>query len=114
MTAAGLFFHSPALNIEKLTRLWSSTVLKIFPEILHVNDRILIVDDGIKIPESGKKMPGVKLLHQESESNSKSQYIMGHCYQAIAVLTGVFAVPPASRIHEGLVFSNRDNTTLLE
>jgi len=112
------FFHSPALNIEKLTRLWSSTVLKIFPEILHVNDRILIVGDGIKIPKSGKKMPGVKLLHQESESNSKPQYIMGHSCQAVAVLTealkSVFAVPLASRIHEGLVFSNRDKTTLLD
>ena len=112
------FFHSPALNIEKLTRLWSSTVLKIFPGILQVNDRILIVGDGIKIPKSGKKMPGVKLLHQESESNSKPQYIMGHSCQAVAVLTSalksVFAVPLASRIHEGVVFSNRDKTTLLD
>lgn len=112
------FFHSPSLNIKKLTRLWSSTVLKIFPGILQVNDRILIVGDGIKIPKSGKKMPGVKLLHQESESNTKPQYIMGHSCQAVAVLTcalkSVFAVPLASRIHEGVVFSNRDKSTLLD
>jgi len=112
------FFHTSSLNIEKLTKLWSSTVLKIFPRILQVNDRILIVGDGIKIPKSGKKMPAVKLLHQESESNTKPQYIMGHSCQAVAVLTSalksVFAVPLASRIHEGVVFSNRDKTTLLD
>jgi len=79
---------------------------------------ILIVGDDIKIPKSGKKMPGVKLLHQESEPNSKPQYIMGHSCQAVAVLTeaikSVFGVPLASRIHEGPVFPSRDKTTLLD
>ena len=59
-------------------------------------------------------MPAVKLLHQESDSNTKPEYIMGHSCQAAALLVGalqsVFAVPVASRIHEGLVF-NRDETT---
>jgi hypothetical protein len=92
--------------------------LHIFPGILKVNGRLLIVGDGIKVPKTGKKMPGVKLLHQESESNTKPQYIMGHSCQAVAVLVGalqsVFAVPLASRIHEGIVFSNRDKATLLD
>jgi hypothetical protein len=43
---------------------------------------------------------------------------MGHFCQAVAILVGalqsVFAVPLASRIHEGLVFSNRDTATLLD
>jgi len=76
------------------------------------------VGDGIKIPKEGKKMPAVKGLHQQSESNSKSPFIMGHSFQAIGILVGalnnVFAVPLVSRIHEGLVFSNRDQRTLLD
>jgi len=112
------FFHSAALNIHRLSRSWITTVLHVFPGILKVNGRLLIVGDGIKVPKSGRKMPGVKLLHQESESNTKPQYIMGHSCQAVAVLVGalqsVFAVPLASRIHEGIVFSNRDKTTLLD
>jgi hypothetical protein len=60
----------------------------------------------------------VKLLHQESESNTKPEYIMGHSCQAVAVLTqamqSVFAIPLACRIHEGVVFSNRDRRTLLD
>jgi hypothetical protein len=76
------------------------------------------VGDGIKIPKEGKKMPAVKGLHQQSESNSKSPFIMGHSFQAIGILVGalnnVFAVPLVSRIHEGVVLSNRDQRTLLD
>jgi len=112
------FFHSPALNIADLTHRWVRTVLTIFPGVLTVNGRLLIVGDGLKVPKSGKKMPAVKRLHQSSESNTKPQYIMGHSFQAVAVLVGalqsVFAVPLASRIHEGIVFSNRDTKTLLD
>ena len=112
------FFHSSSLNIDRLTCIWVKTVLKIFSNILMVNGRILIVGDGIKVPKEGKKMPGVKLLHQDSESNSKPQYIMGHSCQAVSLLVGalesVFAVPLSCRIHEGVVFSNRDERTLLD
>src|ERR1039457_4604852 len=63
-------------------------------------------------------MPGVKLLHQQSESNSKPEYIMGHSLQAVSLLVhaaqSVFAVPLVMRIHEGIVWSNRDRRTLLD
>ena len=64
-------------------------------------------------------MPGVKYLHQQSASNTKPEYIMGHSLQAISLFVHsgggqVAAVPLTSRIHEGLVFSNRDARTLLD
>jgi len=112
------FFHSPALDIERLTRLWAKTVVGMFSGVLKKNGRLLIVGDGLKAPKSGKKMPAVKLLHQESDSNTKPEYIMGHSTQAVAILVGalrtVFAVPLKSRIHEGIVFSNRNKLTLLD
>jgi hypothetical protein len=112
------FFHSPALNLAELTRRWVNAVITMFPGVLTNNGRLLIVGDGLKIPKSGRKMPGVKLLHQESDSNTKPEYIMGHSCQVVAILVGtlhsVFAVPLASRIHEGLVFSNRATMTLLD
>jgi len=111
-------FHSNALNLDKLTRCWVNSVVTIFPKLLTKNGRLLIVGDGLKIPKSGRKMPGVKLLHQESDSNTKPEYITGHSCQSAAILAGagqsVFAVPLASRIHEGVVFSNRDKSTLLD
>jgi hypothetical protein len=112
------FFHSPALDLDRLTRLWCSLVFKAGPGILRVRGKPVLVGDGIKVPKSGRKMPGVKKLHQESDSNTKPEYIFGHSCQAVAVLTQalstVFAVPLACRIHEGVVFSNRDKRTLMD
>jgi hypothetical protein len=112
------FFHSPALNLGKLTKLWARAVLKTIPSLTRVNGRLVLVGDGIKVGKSGKKMPAVKRLYQESEANTKPKYIMGHSCQAVAIiagaLNGFFAIPLASRIHEGVVFSNRDKRTLLD
>jgi hypothetical protein len=83
-----------------------------------VKGRSVLVGDGIKVAKSGRKMPGVKKPHQESESNTKPEYVFGHSCQAVAVLaqalSSVFALPLACRIHERLVFSNRDRRTLLD
>lgn len=110
--------HSTAVRLDQLSALWTQVVLRLFPDPLRVNGRRVLVGDGIKVPKRGKKMPGVKLLHQQSESNNKAEYIMGHSLQAVSVLVGaansVLAVPLAMRIHEGLVWSNRDRRTLLD
>src|SRR5260370_34398091 len=112
------FFHSPALDLTKLTRAWCALVFRAHPGILRVNGRPVLAGDGIKVAKAGRKMPGVKNLHQQSESNTKPEYIFGHSCQAVAVLTqalsSVFALPLACRIHEGTVFSNRDHRTLLD
>lgn len=112
------FFHSPGLDLNKLTRAWRDLVFRVHPGILRVGGRPVLVGDGIKIAKAGRKMPGVKKLHQTSEANTKPAYIFGHSCQAIAVLTqalsSVFALPLACRIHEGVVFSNRDQRTLLD
>jgi len=111
-------FHSGAIKLDRLSALWTQAVLRLFPGPLRVNGRLVLVGDGIKIGKRGKKMPGVKLLHQQSESNTKPEYIMGHSLQAVSLLVeaaqSVFAVPLAVRIHEGLVWSNRDMRTLLD
>ena len=111
-------FHTSALRLDVLTRTWANVVVNAHPGVLRCNGRIVLVGDGIKVAKSGKKMPAVKKLHQESESNSKPKYIMGHSCQAVGILVqglqSVAAIPLSARIHEGLVFSNRDKRTLLD
>ena len=81
------FFHSRAVDLPRLTRCWTTLILKtLHPALLIVNGRIVLLADGIKVPKTGKKMPGVKKLHQESQNNSKPEYIFGHSCQAIAVV----------------------------
>ncbi len=110
------FFHSKAVDPDALCRCWVKTVFARMPGIHRVNGRPVLLGDGIKIPKRGRKMPAVKLLHQVSESNTKPEYILGHSIQAVSVLVSAastfFAVPLSARIHEGLVFSNRDQRTL--
>ncbi len=110
------FFHSTAINLQSLKIVWTKLVIKT-GLAFTVEGRVIIVGDGIKVPKEGKKMPGVKSLHQESQSNSKAEFIMGHSFQAVAILTSAmgyfFATPLAAEIHEGVVESNRDSRTLL-
>jgi hypothetical protein len=111
-------FHSSGIKLDRLSALWAQAALQLFPSPVRVNGRLVLVGDGIKAPKRGKKMPAVKLLHQQSESNTKPEYIMGHSMQAVGLLVhaakSVFSVPLAVRIHEGLVWSNRDKRTLLD
>jgi hypothetical protein len=113
------FFHSPALDLDRLTQLWRQTLEHLFRRCLvRINGRPVVLVDGLKRPKEGRKMPGVKSLHQESRCNAKAAFIMGHSLQAVALLVqaaGVcLAVPVAARIHEGVVWSARDQRTLLD
>ena len=112
-------FHSSAVKLDRLTALWTQLVLRLFPQPLRAQrQQCVLVGDGIKIPKCGRKMPAVKLLHQQSEANTKPEFITGHSLQAVSLLvqaaSSFFAVPLAVRIHEGLVWSNRDRRTLLD
>ena len=114
------FFHSNALPLADLTAAWLRAVREnLFTRrIVRVNGRPVVLVDGLKRPKEGRQMPAVKSLHQESDCNAKAPFIMGHSCQTVALLVqaaGVcLGVPIASRIHEGLVWSNRDRRTLLD
>ena len=113
------FFHSRALPAEALTHAWLQAVFRLFKRrVLRIHGRPIVLVDGLKRPKEGHKMPGVKSLHQQSQCNAKAPFIMGHSCQAAALLVqglgACFGVPIAARIHEGLVFSNRDKRSLLD
>ena len=112
-------FHSTGFEAPRLARIWTRTALLILRRhLLQVGRRNVVIADGIKIPKAGRKMPAVKKLHQESEGNTKPEYIFGHSCQVLALAVraagGYFALPLAGGIHEGVVFSNRDRRTLLD
>lgn len=112
-------FHSRAVDLEALTRLWVRRVLSTLKPFLYtVEGRIVLVADGIKVAKTGRKMPAVKKLHQESDNNTKPEFIFGHSCQTIGLIvraaSSFLAVPLACRIHEGVVFTNRDHRSLLD
>lgn len=112
------FFHSSALPLPPLTAAWLQTVRALLGRhLVRIQGRPVVLVDGLKRPKEGRKMPGVKSLHQESQCNAKAPFIMGHSCQAVALLVqragACLGVPIAARIHEGLVWSNRDRRSLL-
>ena len=106
------------MDVKTLTQLWAAQILMRHPHLVRFNGKPILCGDGIKVPKAGKKMPGVKRLHQASESNTKPTYILGHSCQAAGVLVrgmqSVVCIPLIARIHEGVVFSNRCKRTLLD
>jgi len=114
------FFHSKAVLVDPLAALWGRLILTVLPASLvpKVNGRPVFIGDGIKLAKTVRKMPAVKKLHQQSTNNTKPEFIYGHSCQAIALLVGCaqsfFALPLTCRIHEGIVFSNRQTKTLLD
>ena len=50
------FFHSSALDLNKLTCAWCALVFRLDPGILRVNGRPVLVGDGIKVAKAGRKM----------------------------------------------------------
>jgi len=113
------FFHSDSLNLNSLTLCWRASLERLLARrLVRVKGRHILLVDGLKRGKEGRKMPAVKSLHQESGSNSKADFIIGHSLQAVAVLAqaaGVYmAVPVTARIHEGIGWSNRDRRTLLD
>jgi len=112
------FFHSNAVSHLLLAQTWIKIALRMFsPFIQKVNGRILLIGDGLIASREGKKMPGVKSLHQSSQSNSKAEYVMGHYIQLVSLVAGrwpsFFAVPLYALIHQGIKSHPGDNKTVI-
>jgi hypothetical protein len=99
------FFRTDSWCLTVLTGQWVSVALNRFPAT-EFNGRILLIGDGIKVSKEAKKMPGVKKLRQESENSGKGEYIFGHYFNFVGILTGcarkLFCLPLQGRIHEGI------------
>jgi hypothetical protein len=112
------FFNSTGIKLESLQSAWIKIVFEKFNALVMLNGRCLILADGIKIGKEGRKMPAVKWLHQDSETNSKAPYIMGHSIQVVSILANglstFFSVPLTARIHEGIRLTYKDTRTLLD
>lgn len=109
--------HSSGVSLDKLSGLWLRLCFKLFRPIC-IEGYMVLLGDGIKVAKEGKKMPAVKLMHQESQSNSKAEYIMGHFLQALSLVVSspqqnLAAIPLVARVHDGLVFTNSSKQTVI-
>ncbi|MGL5718617.1 MAG: transposase [Paraclostridium sp.] len=99
------FFRSSAWRYEIIANRWFEVVKKYTP--LHKEgESIILVGDGVKQAKESRKMPGVKKLHQESENSSKAQFIFGHMFGGIGILSNatskLFCIPLMITLHDGV------------
>jgi hypothetical protein len=81
------FFHSQAWTAAGLMEHWLAFLLR-QPHVVRVNGRLVLLGDDTKTPKDGRRMPGVRTLHQTSETSSKPSYFRGHDIGVLALLTG--------------------------
>lgn len=99
------FFRSSSWSLDELRLKWYQTVRNFAP--LHrENGFTVLIGDGVKQAKEARFMPAVKKLFQESENSSKPQYIFGHMFGGLGILTGNsskwFCLPLSIRLHDGL------------
>lgn len=99
------FFKADSWKLSEIRQCWYRAIRSFIP-LLRETERFLLVADGVKQSKEARRMPGVKRLHQESETQTKPDTIFGHMWGGVGVLagmTGKMACVPASlRIHDGL------------
>lgn len=99
------FFHSTAWTTEVVRQKWYK-IANDSGHVIKVNGKTVLAGDGVKQSKEGRHMPGVKKLHQDSEDQSKAEYIFGHFFGAVGVLVGTVAhtlcLPLKINIQDGL------------
>ena len=112
-------FHSSAVDVATLANLWTHAAISLLGEnLLIVRGMVVFATDGIKVAKSGRKMPAVKTIHQESDSNTKPEYITGHSCLSVSLMAmrngESVAVPVGTEIAEGVKFNNNDRRTVFD
>jgi hypothetical protein len=110
------FFHSSAWSVQALCARWVELIGRRAP-LLRLAGRPVYVVDGLVSARAGRKMPGGKRLHQASENNNKPEFVMGHFWGAVSMLTSagkrIFALPLRLEIQDGVKSSPSQKVTLI-
>ena len=104
------FCHATSWDLTIIRHCWWETIAKCMPLYQECGMYILLAD-GVKQAKEGRRIPGVKRLHQESETQSKAEYIFGHMLGCVGVLIGkpgiLFCLAASLRLADKLAGRSR-------
>ena len=108
------FFHSPALDLNKLTQTWCALIFRLHPRHparQRQGSARWRRHQGCQVrtqnARSQETPSGIRVEHQAGVSSSATPARRSPC--SLKPWPAVFALPLACRIHEGTVYSNRDS-----
>jgi len=104
------FFRSKGYIAADIFKTWIRAAMK-RSNVVRLGGRVLTIGDHIKIPKEGRRMPGIQLIHQESQNSGKSEFIEGHIYghvsavitngkesRSLPLMTNLHKIPPKDEV----------------
>jgi len=79
------FFRSTGYEVPQIYKKWIKIVQKEV-NFMRIANRVILLGDHIKIPKEGRRMPGIQIIHQESQNSGKGEYIEGHIHAQVSAL----------------------------
>ena len=78
-------FRSFAWRLTSLSQKWVDIVAQNAP-LLEYNGHVIALIDGCKGSKEGRFMPGTQKIRQDSETQTKAEYIFGNLFGALALV----------------------------
>jgi len=80
------FFRSTGYRVNDLYGKWVKTAMK-HGAMKRIAGRVVLLGDHIKVSKEGLRMPGIEILHQDSQNSGKPSFIAGHNYGQVSAVT---------------------------
>lgn len=102
------FFHASSWTVAELRKHWWE-FLAGHAEFYRIAGYVLAVGDDTKQPKGARRMPGVRTMHQHSETSSKPSFFRGHEWGFLCALTGKLplATPIWTKLYRVHDYKNR-------
>ena len=79
------FFRSTTYSVDEIYEKWVGLACK-HGKFLQVSGRTVLLGDHVKISKEGRRMPGIEILHQDSQNSGKGEFIEGHIHAHVSAL----------------------------
>ena len=79
------YFRSTAYSVKDVYQTWIKLALK-YAAVVRIADRVVVLGDHSKVPKEGLHMPGIQMLHQDSQNSGKPSFIAGHTFGQVSAV----------------------------
>jgi len=79
------YFRSTAYSVKGVYQTWIGLALK-YAAVVRIAGRVVVLGDHSKVPKEGLHMPGIQILHQDSQNSGKPGFIAGHNFGQVSAV----------------------------
>ena len=79
------FFRSKAYSVKAVYDKWIGVATKA-SGVVRAGNRVLVLGDHSNASKEGLHMPGIQILHQDSQNSGKPEYVAGHRFAHVSAV----------------------------